>query len=1075
MTAAQGIHEGLVNGQGRNPKQLAALVDPDRTLTAEQAAIVGAGLGPALVVAGAGSGKTETLSLRILYLLDNAKALFGRDLSPDEILCLTFTRKAAAEIAERASARIASVFGADPNRPDVTVATYNGYAADLVTEHGLRVAVDPGATILTNASLWQLADSVVQSWDRAVETDSAVSTVTVALARLAAQARDHRVTPSELRRWAADALDFVMGLPKRQGDGAPGAFTQELERYVGKLRTLVSMADLVEEFDARKRAGSFLDFSDQVDVAVRLSRIGYVQQSERARFAAVLLDEFQDTSPPQLDLFAHMFGASHPVMAVGDPNQAIYGFRGASADALRQFVSRFGDAEVARFTLSVSWRNEASVLVAANAAVVPLASGAVAGAALRSRDEELGKPEPSRSVPGVVASRHVTLEGEALAVVDFITARRRELGHRPSAPVTAAILCRRRAQYGALVDALAAAGVDYEVVGLGGLLDVPEVADLLALLQVAHDPSRGDAAMRLLTGERVCLGPRDLAALYDRAEQLAGSREEREGNPSVVDALASLPGQGWVSHAGRSLSSEASRRLAALAAVIDTVRRHTYLTLPELVMFAERAWGLDIEAASARPDGRARRAVDAFADATRSFAAGARHATLGAFLSWLDAAREEENGLDAPVREPDPAAVQLLTIHGAKGLEWDVVAVPGLNDGQFPKVGVPSASKPYYTDSGWLDGVGNVPFELRLDRDQLPHWAFRDARDHQELAASIGEFREASGMYRLDEERRLFYVALTRARSHVLLSGSWFGTGIKALTASPYVTQLVDSGDVAVGVWEECPGDGAPAATIVEPRPWPRPATAAQESRRAFAERVRMESATLSAEGVEGVDGLDESLPLAREVVVMLAERASRSVNDGDVVLPAHLSTSALVAMRRDRGAFARQLRRPIPVEPTAAAHTGSALHAWIEARFGHVPLWEDEDPSDDGATALDALKETFLASEWAARTPSHVEADVELPVGGVTIRSRIDAVFAPGAGLDRVTVVDWKSGKPPRDPEEREAREVQLAMYRLAWAAREGLSVDDVDAAFYYVGADATVRPERLLGRGEIEALISG
>ena len=1069
MTQTPSLQEGLVVGQGRSPKQLAALVDPDRTLTAEQSAIAGAGLAPALVVAGAGSGKTETLSLRILYLLDNAKALFGRDLSPDEILCLTFTRKAAAEIAERASARIASVFGNDPNRPDVTVATYNGYAAELAAEHGLRVAVDPGATILTNASLWQLADAVVQSWDRGVDTDAAVSTVTVAVARLAAQARDHRVTPSDLRQWAAESLAFMTALPKKKGDGAPGRFTQELERYVGKLRTLVSMADLVEEFDARKRQGSFLDFSDQVDIAVRLSQLPHVQQSERARFSAVLLDEFQDTSPPQLDLFAHMFGAHHPVMAVGDPNQAIYGFRGASADALRQFVSRFGDADVSRFTLSVSWRNEASVLAAANAAVVPLAADAVAGAALRSRGEELGRPEPPRAAPGVVASRHVTLEDEALAVVDFIRARRRELGHRPSAPVTAAILCRRRAQYGALVDALAAAGVDYEVVGLGGLLDVPEVADLLALLHVAHDPSRGDAAMRLLTGERVCLGPRDLAALYDRAEQLAGSREEREGSPSIVDALASLPGLGWTSSAGRSLTPEASKRLAALAAVIDNVRRHTYLTLPELVMFAERAWGLDIEAASVRPDGRARRAVDAFADATRSFAAGARYATLGAFLSWLEAAREEENGLDAPVREPDPAAVQLLTVHGAKGLEWDVVAVPGLNDGQFPKVGVPSLSTPQYTDSGWLDGVGNVPFDLRLDRGQLPHWAFRGARDHKELAASIGEFRVASGAYRLDEERRLFYVALTRARSHVLLSGSWFGTGVKALVPSPYVTELVDSSDVAVGVWEDCPEDGAPAPAAVEPHPWPRPATAAQESRRALAARVRMARASLPA------DGWDESLPLASEVAVMLAERASRSQNAGDVALPAHLSTSALVAMRRDRDAFARQLRRPVPVEPTAAAHTGSALHSWIEARFGYVPLWEDEDPFDDEAAALDALKQTFLASEWAARTPSHVEADVELPVGGVTVRSRIDAVFAPGGGLDRVTVVDWKSGRPPRDPEERQAREVQLAMYRLAWAAREGLSVDEVDAAFYYVGADATVRPERLLGREEIESLILG
>lgn len=1061
--------DGLVRGQGRGPEALAALIDPGRTLTAEQAAIAGAGLGPALVVAGAGSGKTETLSLRILYLLDNAKELFGRDLSPDEILCLTFTRKAAAEIAERASARIASTYGADPNRPDVTVATYNGYAAELAAEHGLRVAVDPGATILTNASLWQLADAVVQSWDGAVDTDSAVSTVTVALARLAAQARDHRVSPAELRQWAVEALEFVTALPKKVGDGAPGAFTQELDRYVGKLRTLASMADLVEEFDSRKRQGSFLDFSDQVDIAVRLAQIPHVQQGERSRFAAVLLDEFQDTSPPQLDLFAHMFGADHPVMAVGDPNQAIYGFRGASADALRQFVVRFGGAAVARYTLSVSWRNEGAVLEAANRAVAPLAAVAVSGAPLRSRGEELGVPEPRRSAPGVVASRHVTIDDEAAAVVDFIKARRRELGHRQATPVTAAILCRRRAQYGVLVDALAAAGVDYEVVGLGGLLDVPEVADVLALLQVAHDPSRGDAAMRLLTGERVCLGPRDLAALFDRAAQLAGSREEREGSPSIVDALASLPPRGWTSPGGRSLTAEASSRLAALAAVIDTVRRHTYLPLPELVLFAERSWGLDIEAAVARPDGKARRAVDAFADATRTFAAGARHATLGAFLSWLDAARAEENGLDAPVREPDPAAVQLLTVHGAKGLEWDVVAVPGLNDGQFPKVGVPSASSPFYTDSGWLDGVGNVPFELRLDRDQLPHWAFRDARDHKELAASIGEFREASGMYRLDEERRLFYVALTRARSHVLLSGSWFGAGVKALAPSPYVTELIASASVAVGVWEECPEEGAPQPDLAQTRPWPRQATAAQAARRALAEAV------IRADGAAGTGGWSPDLPLAREVAVMLAERQSRSAGAGEVTMPAHLSTSALVAMRRDRDAFARHVRRPVPVEPTASAHTGSALHAWIEARFGHVPLWEDDEADDGDAAQLEALKETFLASEWAPRTPSHVEADVEIPLGGVTIRSRIDAVFAPGAGLDRVTVVDWKSGRPPSDPEERAAREVQLAMYRLAWAAREGLAVEDVDAAFYYVASDQTVRPERLLSREQIEALIAG
>ncbi|MCB2412064.1 ATP-dependent helicase [Demequina sp. TTPB684] len=1080
MDARGALHEGLIEGLGRGVAELAGAVDPDRTVTAEQAAIVEAGLGPALVVAGAGSGKTETLSLRILYLLDNAKRLFGRDIGPDEILCLTFTRKAAAEIAERATRRIGTVFGPDPARPAVSVSTYNGYAAALAQEHGLRVAVDPGATVLTGAALWQLAQSVVESWDRSVDTDAAVSTVTAAIPRLASQARDHGLSPERLREWCAKALDFMEALPKRATEGTPGTFTQDLARHVGKVRSLAALADLVDEYDARKREGSFLDFSDQVDVAVRLAQLAPVQELERSRYVAVLLDEFQDTSPPQLDLFARMFGPTHPVMAVGDPNQAIYGFRGASADALRQFIERFGGSAVARHTLSVSWRNEATILQAANAAVAPLAAGPVAGVPLRSRAEELGREESPRAAPGVIATRHVTADDEARAVVGFIRARREELGHSAATPITAAVLCRRRAQYDAITDACAAAGLDYEVVGLGGLLDVPDVADLLALLHVAHDPSRGDSLMRLLAGERVALGPRDLAALHDHAEHLAGPRAEREGSASIVDALASLPPADWVSERGRSLTSVGLARLRALAHVIDAIRRHTYLPLAELVAFAERSWGLDIETGVASHATRARRSVDAFIDAARTFQAGAERATLGAFLAWLEAARAEENGLDAPVREPDPAAVQILTVHGAKGLEWDVVAVPGLNDGQFPSVGVPSASNPDYTDSGWLDGVGNVPFELRLDRDQLPQWRFHSARDHQELAESLADFKREAGQYRLEEERRLFYVALTRARSHVLLSGSWYSGGKRPRDPSGYVMELLKDARADAGQWEDLPADDeAPDPVERPPALWPRPVTRRQAALRELAAAVRSSMAPLGESGPPSTAPMaaigDQGLPLSREISAMLAERADRGRGSDQIELPWHVSTSALVAMSRDRAAFAAQLRRPIPVEPTRAAQQGSALHAWIEARYGHVPLWEDEDSDDAAAAELDALKETFLASEWASRTPTHVEADVELPVGNVTVRSRIDAVFAPGAGLDRVTVVDWKSGRPPRDDSERSAREVQLAMYRLAWSARTGIPVEQIDAAFYYVAADLTVRPEHLWGRKEIEELLAG
>ncbi|MFW7413696.1 UvrD-helicase domain-containing protein [Demequina sp. SO4-18] len=1091
--------DGVVEGRARTVEALAELIAPGRPPTAEQARIIGAGTEPMLVVAGAGSGKTETLSMRIVHLLDHARELFGEDIAPDEILCLTFTRKAAAEIAERADERISRVWDPvetgpdgrqrrrrDPERPAPTVATYNAYAAALAAEHGLRVGVDPDSTVVTDAALWQLAARSLEEWTAALETDSAPGTVRGSLPRLAAQMREHGVTPASLRDWLQDTLAFLDGLPKKVGDGVPGTMTAALAGRIGKLRTLLAMTDLVEDFQARKHQGALLDFSDQVAVAVELAGLPAVQQIERSRYRAVLLDEFQDTSPAQLRLFGDMFGADHPVMAVGDPNQAIYGFRGASAAALEDFVTRFGGPDrVRQESLSVSWRNEGAILDAANAAADPLReSSSVAVERLASRAALLGVPEPERDAPGVAAHMAATAEDEIEYVVDYLSARRDELGHgRPwrgddgafvtdgagralPRTVEAAVLCRRRATIPLVVDELERRGIDYEVVGLGGLLDTPEVADLLALLEVAHDPSRGDALMRLLTSERVNLGPRDLMALKDRAETLAGSRADREAAASIVDALEDLPPAGWQSRDGRAFTPEARLRLERLRRTVRHLREHTYLPLTELVAFAERVWCLDIEAEVARPDGRLRRNVDAFLDAARTFSQGAEHATLGAFLSWVDAARSEERGLDAPVKDPEPGAVQVLTVHSAKGLEWDVVAVPGATDGRFPMF---MNFHGRHEDGAWLSSDPEVPWPLRMDADRLPSWHLRGAVDHASLSDTISDFRAAAGAHRVDEERRLFYVALTRARSHVLVSGSWYAGGKTVRQPSPFVTELVDAGVLSTADWAPEPdGDAEPPEPAVHTAAWPRPDSPARRRRRALGGAVRR----------GGTPGADPStLPLSTEIDAMLDERERRSRDAPEVSLPAHLSASALVSMRRDRDAFAVQLRRPVPQEPSLAAQRGSALHAWIETQYGHVPLLgpEDLDPDGDMSPDLERLKETFAASVWSDRQPSDIEVDVEVPIAGVTIRSRIDAVFPAGGGLDRITVVDWKSGRPPRDPVERAAREVQLAVYRLAWSEWKGIPLADVDAAFYYVAEDVTVSPDALLTRDEIVALISG
>jgi len=1056
---------GVVRGQARPLDELYRLVTGRDAPTHEQAAIIASGTAPHLVVAGAGSGKTETLSLRIVYMLDHAQELFGRDIGPDEILCLTFTRKAAAEIAKRTQEHIAKVWGDvdQAERPSPVVATYNAYAAALVREHGLRVGADPDSTLLTDASLWQLANRTVEEWEPWLETGAAVSTLVGELPSFAAQIRDHRLTPLVLRDHLTAMIAALEALPKKLGDAAPGAMTQVLRGQISTLWKLRDLCDLAHAYDSRKRAASAVDFSDQVALACDLAELAAVQTAERSRYVAVLLDEFQDTSPPQLRLFADLLGSETCVMAVGDPNQAIYGFRGASAAALADYVETFGGPHaVVQSSLSVSWRNESAVLAAANAIAAPLKMGAqVSVAQLWSRGEHLGTPEPSRAAPGVAAHMAVDLYEESTRAAAWILERRAELG----AGASAAVLCRRKALFGPMVDALREAGIPYEVVGLGGLLDTPVVADLLALLEVAHDPSRGDSLMRLLTSSRVNLGPRDLAALNDRAQVLAGPRETRADEASIVDALASLPPVGAVSERQRELSAVGRERLHALAAAIEAIRAHTYLPLTELVVFAERVWHLDIEAAFADATGRSRRDVDAFLDAVRSFSASAERPTLGALLGWLAAARAEEGGLEAPIKDPEPGAVQIMTVHAAKGLEWDIVVVPGMSAERFPYV---SRSAGQYVDSGWLTGSASLPWDVRLDSPRLPAWEWAAARDHKELAESIAEFRREAGRHALEEERRLFYVALTRAKSHVLLSGSWFGTGKRPVDVSPFISELVEAGLVDTNGWAAQPEPGE----VAEPRtfeavPWPRGADAIDASRRELAARV---------EAARGREDDWDSLPFGDAISAMLTERAQRRAANRAVTLPAHLSTSALVSLRRDREAFAAAVRRPMPAEPTAAAHLGTALHAWIESQFGRVPLIGADDwgPGEEQID-LARLKEVWSGSEWAGRIPSDIEVDVEVPLGSVTIRSRIDAVFPPGRGLDKVTVVDWKSGRPPRDETEKAAREVQLAVYRVAWAAWRGLDVDDVDAAFYYVATDQTVRPERLLTREELEALIAG
>ncbi|MEU5912428.1 ATP-dependent DNA helicase [Micromonospora sp. NPDC047527] len=1078
--------------------------------TREQAAIIAAPVEPLLVVAGAGSGKTETMAARVVWLVANSYV------RPEQILGLTFTRKAAGELAHRVRTRLDQLIRRvgrqgrdpldDPLAGEPTVSTYHSYAGRIVTEHGLRAGYEPSTRLLTEASRWQLVDLLVRNYDGDMsEVDRMPSTITDAVLALAGELDEHLVAPDQLAAWTGRFFAEVQS--------RPGRVYADVRKALALQQTRLRLLPLVRAYARRKEDFEAMDFADQLARAARVARDHPgVGEIERDRFRAVLLDEYQDTSHAQVVLLNALFGGGHPVTAVGDPCQSIYGWRGASAGTLDRFPTEFArtDGEpAAALGLTTSWRNRPEILRVANALSTPLRAAGARVPELRSA-LTVRDPIPHRS-PGGSAGGTVhcallpTYADEAAWIADSVLAAWRGAARMPGAapehiPVaqrpTTAVLVRVRSQIPAIESALRERGLPVEVVGLGGLLDTPEVRDVVCTLRVLADPTDGAALLRLLTGARWRIGPRDLVSLHRRARAIANARRQvaaddnSEISPDLLDeatlveALADLgPAQAY--------SAEGFARLRAYGRELALLRYRLDQALPDLIADIERTIGLDVEVAvragrdGAGDAGLARGHLDALGDVAARFSGETPGATLAGFLSYLAAAEDEERGLAPGEVEVVEGAVQVVTAHAAKGLEWDVVAVAGLCRGLWPG--------PVRNSDHWLGGLGVLPFPLRGDADGLPELALDEAVDQRAVARAVTDFTDAWRAHDEREERRLTYVAVTRPRRLLLCSGYWWGEGTKrprgpsVFLSEVYDTCLDGGPGHLVDAWapEPTPDATNPTAEVVLRAEWPadplggrRPelSEAAGLVRRLMTDGP----AQVVVSGGPAEPEVDpEVARWRREADLLLAERAELTRLSGavEVALPGQLSVTQLVALRRDPAALARTLRRPVPTEPNPYARRGTAFHAWLEQRFGadrlldldELPGAADADAAPD--EALVELQERFLASEWADRVPVEVEVPFATVIAGVVVRGRMDAVFArPGGRFD---VVDWKTGAQPVGPAA-EVAAVQLAVYRLAWAELAGVPVDRVGAAFHYVRAGATVRPADLLDVAGLTALIA-
>lgn len=1047
--------------------------------TEEQAAVIAAPPGPLVVIAGAGAGKTETMAARVVWLIANGYA------EPAQVLGLTFTRKAAGQLLRRVRSRLARLAGVGLSTGDVdapAVHTYHAFAGSLLRDYGLLLSAEPDTRLLSETELWQLAFDVVTQYRGPVGIEKTPAAVTSMVLRLWGQLAEHLVDTAQLRDTHGELDRLVHALP-------PGPYQRDRgpsQWLLGMLATQHERAELIPLLDAlhdRMREQRVMDFGAQMASAARLAtafpRVG---RELRERYRVVLLDEYQDTGHAQRVALSALFGGGVDdglaLTAVGDPIQSIYGWRGASATNLPRFTTDFPHADgtpAPVLELRTSWRNPPRALQVANAISAEARRRSVQVRTLRARPD---------APPGTVRCALLAdVQAEREWIADHLQGHYQRAWAAGDTPPTAAVLVRRNADAAPIADALRARGVPVEVLGVAGLLAIAEVADVVAMLRLVADPTAGAAAMRILTGPRWRLGGRDLAALWRRALALVDGASGAALSPESVAMAANSASSGAdtacladaISDPGPagSYSAVGYRRIGALARELSTLRGRLGHSLPDLVAEVRRVLGVDGEVrAAAWGAGSAgwvgTEHLDTFADVVADYVerSSVSKVSVAGLLAYLDVAAMVENGLPPAQRVVGRDRVQVLTVHAAKGLEWQVVAVAHLSGGVFPS----TASR-----STWLTDAAELPPLLRGDRAGvgalgIPVLDLSDVTNRKHLSDKISEHRSQLDQRRVDEERRLLYVGITRAEDTLLISGHhWGATGGKPRGPSAFLGELKEIIDRSTTAGDPCGvvEQWAPEPAKLDRKPlldntieavWPSDPLV---GRRSDVERgAQLVIAAMSDEGPDA-----DRFPIAdADVDALLAERA-RAARSPSYALPRQLSVSGLVELARDPVGATQRLVHRLPMRPEPHALLGNAFHSWVQQFYSAELLFDLGDLPGAADSALDespelaALQEAFVASPWAARTPIAVEVPFEMVIGDTLVRGRIDAVFSDTDG--GVTVVDWKTGALPQGSEAVRQAAIQLAVYRLAWASLHGVPEAKVRTAFYYVRRGVTVAPD--------------
>lgn len=931
-------------------------------LTPEQEAIVGYPLAPLRVAAGAGTGKTTTIVLRL-------KALIADGIEPESALGITFTNKAAGELADRLRTEFP---GLTADGREVPVATYHGFAYELLREFGALVGIERDATVIGPAHQRQLIEEGLGGTPH-IHLDLTKPTGIVDKAfTLAGQVGDNLLDAADVRSAAPPAA------------GRDDVWETRLE-----------LLSLVDAYARSKENIGVVDYGDLVGRAHRLvTQHPSIARRIRDRYRVVLLDEYQDTDPAQRELLRAVFGDGFPVTAVGDSDQTIYEWRGASRLNFDGFSLHFPNADgtaAATLPLTLNRRSDRAILDLANDIRARLHGG--------TPFDPL-EPAPEAGIGEIETGWLGTGAEEAT----WIAARIEETHDAGTPWSEIAVLVRKNKDITAIRGALLASGIPTEIASVGGLLEVPEIVELLSWLRVLDDTTDSISLARIMLGSTYRLGLGDIAPLAAWARE----RSHETGiEDSLIDAVDQIEQVGGCSPEAMRRLCEFRDRYARLLVEAQSV------PVPDLcrsVLDEIDAW-IEIDAMDDHASLSARLNLYRFLDLVESWKPVVGRASLDSFLNYLRLLSDESAPRELEtVSVSRGPAVAILTIHRAKGLEWDTVVIPSVVDGGFP-----SRSRSYASP---VDKAEYLPYTLRLDADSLPD--LDGAQKQSDRNAILRSYHEA-------EEWRTAYVAVTRARHRLIVTGS-HRTPERKTPRVPSPLFVMATEIAETNTLTEDPGP-------IEEPPWEAPGPAPDPLFDGY------EWDSVLRRAVDEHDWLD-AFPEHRSAATTRASQLRLELESlpqptvAERPVAKATSVTGLVTLARCPLQFQWAFVDRLPRRPSQALQRGVRFHRAVELHnLGKVPLDDlDEitydltgDSSGEPAVTGAEPYNVFLDSRFADQRARFAEVPIDLEFGAVRIRGRIDAVYEPASGSWEI--VDYKSGRPSNDP----ALEIQLQTYAIA------------------------------------------